>query len=120
VSLVGNALTTALAIVADAKDESLFYRVNETRAWVALTGFVLDRDDVVPPIYEEDVRAEATVHTGRLSGPLTPRLDVGYQVKDGAGDVWAIINPPEFDQQQLCALRRTTLDNAGPNRGGAL
>ncbi len=119
-SLVGNALTSALSIVADAKGETLSYRIDDTRSWVALSGFVLDRDDVLAPAYEDDAHAEATVHSGRLSGPLSPRLDVGYQVKDGSGDIWAVVSPPELDQQQLCSLRRTLVDNAGPNRGGVL
>ncbi len=118
-SLVGDALSSALSIVADAKGESLSYRIDDTRAWVALSGFVLDRDDVVPPIFEEDQHAEATVRTGRLSGPLSPTFDVGYQVKDGNGDIWAVFTVQK-DQQQLATVRFTTVDNAGPNRGGAL
>lgn len=118
-SLVSNALGTALSVVSTAKDEALAYRSTPQRAWVTLTGFVLDRDDEQEPVFDEGDNAQATVSVGRLSGPLTPVLAEGYQVRDGAGDVWAVVNA-ELDQQQICRVRLTTLDNAGPNRGGAV
>lgn len=118
-SLVSNALADALSIVAAAKDESLSYRIDDTRSWVALEGFVLDRDDVIPPVYEEDTRAEVITRTARLSGPLSPVLAENYQVRDGNGDIWAVVTI-QPDQQQIAALRFSTVDNAGPNRGGAL
>ncbi len=119
-SRISQALTRANAIISTAKGESLYYRANSDRAWAPLVGFVLDRDDVQPPVYDDIESAESTIQTGRLSGPVTPALAVGYEIKDGSDNVWALIVPPDFDQQQLCPVRRTTVDNAGPNRGGAL
>lgn len=117
-SLVSGAMTSALSIVNAALGESLWYRTAHGGTWVVLTGFVLDRDDVQVPQYNELDGAENTVRGGRLSGPLTPAMALGYEIKDGSADVWAV-DTVEFDQQQLVALRRTTIANAGPNRGGA-
>lgn len=117
-SLISNAMAKANAIVAAAKGEALAYRVNDQLAWVTLTGFVLERDDVIPPAYDEIEHAEVTARTARLSGPLSPALAAGYEVRDGNGDTWAVVTA-ELDQQQLCALRLSTVDNAGADRGGA-
>ncbi|MBA3622958.1 MAG: hypothetical protein H0W48_00510 [Methylibium sp.] len=118
-SIVSDALARALGIVAAAKGESLSYRESMAFAWEALPGFVLDRDEPAPPIYEDRDQAEASVRSGRLCGPLSPALVVGYQIQDGSGDVWAVVTV-DLDQQQLCGVRLTTLASAGPNRGGAL
>lgn len=116
-SVVSDALAAALSAVASAKGETLSYRQNEDRAWTTLSGFVLDRDDVQAPAFDDESYAEATVRTARLSGPLSPTIDVGYQILDGNGGIWAVYTT-EKDQQQLCAVRFITLDNAGPDRGG--
>lgn len=118
-SLVSNALASALAAVSAARGEALAYRAAVgTGSWVTLTGFVLDRDDVQVPYHDDQQQAEQTVGSGRLSGPLTPVLAVGMGIQDGNGNEWAI-ETAELDQQQLCTVRRTTVANAGPDRGGA-
>lgn len=118
-SSISGALAQALRAVSTAIGETLQYRTVHGGTWAPLTGFVLDRDDPAPPQFVEFGQAEDSVHTARLSGPLSPAFGIGYEVQDGSGDVWAVDAPPDFDQQQLVALRRTTVDNAGPNRGGA-
>lgn len=118
-STISGALAQALGAVSAALGETLQYRTAHGGIWAALTGFVLDRDDPAPPLTVEYDQAEDSVHTGRLSGPLTPAFAIGYEVLDGNGDTWAVDAPPDFDQQQIITLRRTTVDNAGPNRGGA-
>lgn len=118
-SIVSTALENALAMVASAIGETLAYSAEIGAApYTTLTGFVLDRDEIVPPAFDEQQAAEEIVRTGRLSGPLTPVLAAGMGIRDGNGDVWAI-ETAELDQQQLCLVRRVVVANAGPNRGGA-
>ena len=118
-SLVSNALAAALSAVSTARGEALAYRATISEGeWTTLTGFVLDRDEIPPPAFSDQQQAEETIRGGRLSGPLTPVLAVGYELQDGNGDTWAI-ETAELDQQQLCNVRLTTIANAGPDRGGA-
>ncbi|MBA3591562.1 hypothetical protein [Methylibium sp.] len=117
-STISTALAQALAAVATARGESLSYRAAVgTGSYIALSGFVLDRDEIAPPFHDEQQAAEETVRSGRLCGPLTPVLTVGMGIRDGNNQEWAI-ETAELDQQQLCTVRRTTVANAGPNRGG--
>lgn len=118
-SSISGAMAQALRAVSSALGETLQYRTVHGGSWTALSGFVLDRDDPAPPQFDELQGAEESPQTGRLSGPLTPAFAVGYEVQDGTGLVWAVNAPPDFDQQQIVHLKRVTLDNAGPNRGGA-
>lgn len=118
-SLVSNALATAIAAVSTARGEALAYRAAVgTGSWTVLTGFVLDRDDVQVPYHDDMQQAEQTVRSGRLCGPLSPVLAVGMGIQDGDGNEWAV-ETAELDQQQLCAVRLATVANAGPDRGGA-
>lgn len=118
-SLIGDNIIAGLAALANAKGEALGYNVNNRNGpFTSLSGFVLDRDEPLPPEFSEQDGAEVSVQTGWLSGPLTPALAVGYFLQDGSGHVWAI-QRVDFDQQQRCIVKRTTIDNAGPNRGGA-
>ncbi len=119
VSLVTSCLTAALLAMSRALAETLRYRTSHSSpTWVVLSGFVLDRDDIIVPQFDGMDHAEHTVRTARLSGPASPAMALGYELKDGNGVIWAV-ETVEFDQQQLCGMRRTTVANASPNRGGA-
>ena len=85
---------------------------------MALSGFVLHRDRLVGPSYDERHGMQVLGATGYLKGPLTPVLADGYQLTDGNSDVWAVLDV-KTEQQQICTVRRTEAKVLGPDRGGA-
>lgn len=117
-SLITDAMTQALSIISTAKGEALLWSATIGGTYAALTGFVLDRDEPVAPQYDDSTQGEAYIHTGRLSGPLSPVLALGYFIKDGENNYW-VIERVDNDQQQLCSVKRTFVAHMGPDRGGA-
>ncbi len=120
-STISDAMGLALTALSGVLGETLYYRASTgvTAAWTALpAGFILHRDEQAPPMYMEQQSGEAQTYSGALHGLLTPVMAVGYQIKDGNGDKWAVITA-DLDQQQICTVKRVELGNAGPDRGGA-
>jgi hypothetical protein len=119
VSILSNHMTTANGVVATAKGETLAYRaVIGTGSWTDLPGFVLDRDELNDPSANEMQGAEESDSLGRVTGPLTPALGVGYGIRDGSGNEWAV-ERVDFDQMQILTVHRTTLSHPGLSRGHA-
>lgn len=113
---LSDALTTALAAVSSLKGETLQYRTTHAGSLTSLTGFVLHRDRTPQPIYATDRQATVSVETGWLKGPLTPAMAIGYEVVDGNGLAWAIESVVK-NQQQICAVKASTTQSLGPDRG---
>lgn len=118
-SILSNHMTSANAIVATAKGELLAYRAAVgTGSYTDLPGFVLDRDELVDPVQGELQGAEESTSVGRVTGPLTPALAVGYGIRDGSNVEWAV-RRVDFDQMQILTVERITLGYAGVGRGHA-
>lgn len=117
-SALSDAMTSALAAVADFKGETLQYRTTHAGSLTTLVGFVLGRDRIPQPSWTTEAGGVVSNESGWLKGPLTPAMVIGYEVVDGDGLAWSIYSVMK-NQQQVCLIRGMTTRTLEPDRGEA-
>lgn len=121
-SLMSNALTTALSTISDAKAESLSYATTVNGSYTALDGFVIHQDRIPAPVYDDLGNVVKQRFTGYLKGPVTPLMVRGYFIKDSkpaTALTWAVEGIKIEEQQIVTIWREERAGVAGPDRGAS-
>lgn len=120
--IISENLTRALQIIAEGKEESLEYATTPGGAFTALTGFVIHQDLMAEPTYDDDHRGPTQTRRAYCKGPVSPRLSIGYQVRDNTqipALIWAV-EGVIFECQQIATLsRQERVLGSGPDRGAS-
>ena len=120
--IISENLTRALQIIAEGKEESLEYATTPGGAFTALTGFVIHQELMAEPTYDDDHRGPTQTRRAYCKGPVSPRLSIGYQVRDNTqipALTWAV-EGVIFECQQIATLsRQERVLGSGPDRGAS-
>lgn len=122
VGMIAAGMTRALAVLSTDKEEDLEYATTPGGAFTALTGFVIHQDLMAEPTYDDDHRGPTQTRRAYCKGPISPRLSIGYQVRDNTqipALIWAV-EGVIFECQQIATLsRQERVLGSGPDRGAS-
>ena len=93
VGMIASGLTRALAVLSTDKEEDLEYATSAGGSFSALSGFVIHQDLLTEPTYDDDSHGGSQTRRAYCKGPVSPRLSIGYQVRDNTqipAMIWAV------------------------------
>ena len=122
VGMIASGLTRALAVISADKEEDLAYATTPGGAFTALTGFVIHQDLLTEPTYDDDSRGGSQTRRAYCKGPVSPRLLIGYQIRDNTqipAMIWAVEGVISECQQIATLARQERVNGTGPDRGAS-